>query len=84
MADNLRFLLDIVALLAVTFAIVKGIFSAGATAAQLKAEGEATKKRFEQIERWIAGHQICSDKHEQLLLEVRDAMAYMRGQNERN
>jgi hypothetical protein len=73
MAENLRLVLDILALLAVAYAIIRGVFIAGKDTANLKMQVDLHA-------RWIADHSECSRRQIALLYELREIVSYVRGQ----
>lgn len=72
MIDNIRILLDLLALGAIAYAIAKGVFSAGSGAAYFKTQ-------LEFHSRWIKDHEACNEKQIAILTEVREDLAYLRG-----
>jgi hypothetical protein len=39
------------------------------------------KFRIEEIEKWIKMHQACADKQDAVVVELREAVAFLRGQH---
>ena len=75
MSENLRITLDILALAAIGYTILRGIFTVGA---------ETTKLR-EQIAlhaKWIDDHKECNEMQVRILNELREDIAYLRGRYE--
>ena len=72
MTENLRLVLDLLALAAFGYAILKGTFKAGSDTADLK-------KQVQLHTKWIADHEECNQKQIEILNEVRENLAYLRG-----
>ncbi len=76
MPDVVRIILDIMALLAVVYAIVRGIFAASADVNSLKSQVIRNTA-------WIEGHEVWSAKQTGEMQGIREDIAYIRGQMER-
>ena len=75
MPENLRIALDILALLAIIVAVVRGIFTASGNFTQLTSQ-VATHTS------WIEGHEEWSEKQTSEIKQIREDIAYIRGKLE--
>ncbi len=65
MSENLRLILDFVALGAVLWAFLKGLFGVQTT--------------VKQHTEWIEAHELCNEKQIEILNELRRHFAYIKG-----
>jgi len=75
MSEQLRIALDILALLAVTFAFLRGIFSASSELGVLRAQ-------IVRNTAWIEGHEKWSLTQSEEMQAIREDIAYIRGKLE--
>jgi len=75
MPDVIRIILDILALLAVVYAVVRGIFAASSDVTQLKSQVVRNTA-------WIEGHEIWSKQQTMEIQGIREDIAYIRGKME--
>ena len=75
MAENVRLALDVLALLAVIYAILRGVFWVGSDMTNVKMQIQLHAK-------WIEEHQECARKQIAILNELRYIVAHLKGRCE--
>jgi hypothetical protein len=75
MSETIRLIVDLLAIAAIGYAILKGVFSAGRETTQLKMQVTLHSK-------WIADHAECNRKQIEILNKLCHDLAFLRGLHE--